>query len=150
MIVTRAAASAMYVLAATLIVASLALSMPASSCWCAHDEHAGMLLHPLFPHHHADDHPAFVDDSIDDLPASSTLDRSSASVSPSMNGTPGDPGTGGFGGAEIVLPTLPTASPPLFWRWRLGHTLAPDQPVASPLTPPPRGTLAVLSSSPLG
>jgi hypothetical protein len=140
----------MYVLAATLVVASLALSIPAASCWCAHDEHAGMLLHPLFPHHHDDDHAAFVDDSIDELPASSALDRSNASVSPSMNGTPGDPGTGGFGGAEIVLPMVPTLSPPFSWRWGLARALAPDQHLASPLTPPPRGAIVALYRSPLG
>jgi hypothetical protein len=146
---TRPAASAIYLLAATLIVASLALSMPASSCWCAHDEHAGMLLHPLFPHHHGDDHGAFVDDAIDDLPASAPLERANASVSPTLNGTPGDPGTGGFGGAEIVLPALMPASLALTARWWLAGAIAPEQHLTSPLTPPPRGLVVARAPAPL-
>jgi hypothetical protein len=38
-----------------LIVAGLAISAP-PSCWCAPDEHFGLLLHPLLPHAHGDAH----------------------------------------------------------------------------------------------
>jgi hypothetical protein len=134
----------LYLLAAAMIVASLALTVPAS-CWCAHDTHAGMLLHPLFPHHHPGDDAAFVDDAAEDA-APLSLSRASASISPTV---PGDPGTGGFGGAEIVLPMLVVASVLLSWRRLPSEAASPDQHLISPLTPPPRARIVALSPLPL-
>jgi hypothetical protein len=130
---TRLAASTTYLVAAVLIVASLALSVPAS-CWCARGDHAGMLLHPIFPHHHG----SAFQDADDDAPPVSAAERASASIAPALAGPVGDASAGGIGGAEMLLPMFLAATLLLGARWRPGEPVTLDQHVASPLTPPPR------------
>jgi hypothetical protein len=136
---TRLAASTTYVVAALLIVASLALSVPAS-CWCARGDHAGMLLHPIFPHHHGDGHADFVDD-VDPTPVSDA-ERANASIAPALGGPLGDASAGGISGADILLPTFLAATLLASTRWRHTQTTIFDQHLASPLTPPPRRWMA--------
>jgi hypothetical protein len=137
---TRLATSTVYLVAAVLIVASLAISVPAS-CWCARDAHAGMLLHPLFPHHHSDASRSFVDDF--EIPPVSDAERASASVSPALTGPQGESGPGGMGGSEILLPALLAAAVLPSAPFRVTRAIAVDQHLASPLTPPPRAWVAV-------
>src|SRR4051812_1412073 len=104
---TRLATSSVYLVAAVLIVASLAISVPAS-CWCARDTHVGMLLHPLFPHHHGNASQSFVDDV--EVPPATDAERASASVAPALTGPQAEAGPGGIGGSEILLPYLLAAT----------------------------------------
>jgi hypothetical protein len=137
---TRLATSTVYVVAAVLIVASLALSVPAS-CWCARDTHAGMLLHPIFPHHHGNASASYVGD--DDAPPVSDAERASASITPALSGPLGEAGPGGIGGSEILLPMLLAAALLLSARFHVLDPAVADQHLASPLTPPPRAWVVV-------
>jgi hypothetical protein len=137
---TRLATSSVYLVAAVLIVASLAISVPAS-CWCARDTHVGMLLHPLFPHHHGDASRGFVDDF--EVPPATDAERTSASVAPALTGPQGEAGSGGIGGSEILLPYLLAAALLLTAPFRFARKAAVDQHLASPLTPPPRQWVVV-------
>lgn len=138
---TRLTASTVYLVAAVLIVASLAVSVPAS-CWCARDTHAGMLLHPIFPHHHGGANQPWFDD--DEAPPVSDAERASASIAPALSGPLGEAGPGGIGGGEILLPVLVAAALLLSGRFRLTHPAIADQHLASPLTPPPRAWAVAL------
>ena len=135
---TRLATSTVYLVAAVLIVASLAMSVPAS-CWCARDTHAGMLLHPIFPHHHGGANQSWFDE--DDAPPVSDAERAGASIAPALSGPLGEAGPGGVSGSEILLPILLAAAMLASSRFRATDRAVADQHLASPLTPPPRAWL---------
>jgi len=138
---TRPATSASFLVVALLLVASLAISVPAS-CWCARDTHAGMLLHPLFPHHHGGANGDVVDDATDT--SVSDVERASASVAPALTGPQGEAGWGSIGGSEILLPSLLAAALLFATPFRPGRTAVLDQHRAAPLTPPPRPVVPAL------
>jgi len=130
---TRAHASTLHVLAALFIVIGLAVSVP-PSCWCVSDDHFGMLLHPLFPHHHADDHRSFEDDS----ESLASVQRELPSRTPGLSAPWGESGFRDIVGGEMLLPSLLALGLLMTARFLRTRATPLDQVVLAPLTPPPR------------
>jgi hypothetical protein len=133
--------SPMHLIAALLVVLGLALSVPAS-CWCSTGDHVGMLIHPLFPHHHGDAHGPWVDDTLDGTAATSG-DTSALDVPLLLIGTSvPDAGGRGLAGGEIALPALLAMLLLTARRLRAGDSPSSVQFVLAPTSPPPRVVLA--------
>jgi len=126
-----------YLVAALLIVAGLAMSAP-PACWCAADEHFGLLLHPLFPHVHGDVHSILAreDEQL----------RDDQAVARTVEQAPGiSAGTSDSGALDLIpgllLPVL-SLTALLGFSIRLGQVeLWPGQQFVRPPSPPPRRPL---------
>ena len=111
------------------------------SCWCAPDDHFGLLLHPLLPHGHGDAH---VVTDVADLEAGG-LDLGTA---PSVDEAPGLSAATSNAGphdaiAGLLLP-LVLAAALLDAARRISLTdLQPEQRALAPPIPPPRVIPAV-------
>src|SRR3954451_573844 len=127
---TRWVRSPTNLLAALLVMAGLALSVPAS-CWCAVGDHAGMLIHPIFPHHHGD---ALADEYDDSVSAASASDAPLLGISAPAPATDAL----GLAGGDAVLPALLALMMLSARRLRASGLAPPDQHLAGPITPPPR------------
>lgn len=129
--------SPLNLLAAMLIVVGLAVSVPASAGFSG--DHAGMLIHPLFPHHHRDSHAPFIWDSYDE-PSDAIMRASSALEAPlvMLAAPQPDLSAPGLAGGEVVLPALLGLL--IFAASRLGAAGPPltKQHLAGPAPPPPR------------
>lgn len=128
----------LYLLAALLIVAGLALSAP-PSCVCAPDDHFGLAMHPLFPHAHGGPHTAsFVPDH---QPAGG--DDSSARVVDSGPGISAATSQSAHEAvAGLVLPLLLAGLFLALSRRFPGAERVPAQLALVPPIPPPRLALA--------
>jgi hypothetical protein len=130
---TRSHASTLHLLAALFIVIGLAVSVP-PSCWCVRDDHFGVLLHPLFPHRHADDHGAYEPESDALANISHEVERQAPGISAPLGAT----GIWDISGGEILLPSLLALGLLMTTRFLRTRAASLDQVVLAPLTPPPR------------
>jgi hypothetical protein len=131
---TRLLRSPINLLAAMLVVVGLAVSVPASAGSAG--DHAGMLIHPLFPHHHGDSHSPFVWDSYDESisSASSALEAPMVMIAAPQP----DLSAPGLAGSEVVLPALLGLLIFEASRLRGAGPPLPARHLAGPAPPPPR------------
>lgn len=128
-----------YVLAAVLIVAGLAMTVP-PACVCSPDDHFGMLLHPLFPHVHGVPHSTFSlqDDPEADVPVDVRADRRAPGISAGASDVGGRDAVTG-----LLLPLVLAATLLEVSRRLLLHEPRPEQRMLAPPLPPPRIALTL-------
>jgi hypothetical protein len=118
-----------------LIVVGLAISAP-PSCWCAPDNHFGLLLHPLFLHAHGDAHSPgpLGDDEFKgvDLVGATTVDEAPG-ISASATGAETHHAFAG-----LLLPLLLAAMLLEASRRIALADSQPEQRALAPPIPPPR------------
>jgi hypothetical protein len=134
-IATRGRLSLIHLIAALLIVAGLAISAP-PTCWCAPDEHFGVLLHPLFPHAHGPAHTT-ASQQEDVLSATEVSRAASAVEAPAMSALTSDTGARDAV-AGLLLPLLLAAMLVEISRRQPRVEPRPDERAVAPPTPPPR------------
>jgi hypothetical protein len=129
----------LHLIAVLLIVAGLAISAP-PSCWCAPDDHFGLLLHPLFPHVHGVPHAALAE--WDETQATDEADVRTVQQAPGISA-----GTADTRGHEVVtgllLPLFLAAALLEASRRLLLHEPRPKQRMLAPPLPPPRIALTL-------
>jgi len=133
-IATSRRVSLLYLIAALLIVVGLSVSAP-PSCWCAPDEHFGMLLHPLFPHVHGDIHSLSMargEVQPDDATTLRTVEQAPGISAGASDAGPHDVLTG------LLLPLFLAAALLELSRRLLLAELRPEQRALTPPSPPPR------------
>jgi len=126
--------SLLYLIAALLIVAGLSVSAP-PSCWCAPEEHFGMLLHPLFPHVHGDIHSLTLARQAaqsEDATTLRTVDQAPGISAGSADAGPHDVLTG------LLLPLFLAAALLEVSRRLLLNDIPLEQRMPAPPSPPPR------------
>jgi hypothetical protein len=129
----------LYLIAALLIVAGLAMTVPPSSS-SASDDHFGLILHPLLPHTHG------VSERI--LASQRTSPENTIAIprveqKPGISGPTADPG-GRDAVAGIVLPLLLAGLVIEIARRRTPADLLPEQRTLAPPFPPPRLSLVAV------
>lgn len=110
------------------------------TCVCSPDDHFGMLLHPLFPHVHGDDHQIMA--GRDEPQSDRSVDIRSAQQVPGISA-----GSTDMGGREaltgLLVPFLLAAAiVEISRRLRLVE-LQPEQRTLAPPLPPPRIALTL-------
>ena len=120
-----------------LIVVGLAVTAP-PSCVCVPGDHLGALLHPIFPHVHASGQDAWADNAPYPLASHEVATYDSApGVSAPLSDAPARDVMSG-----MLLPLILSAMLLEMARPRPLAAPAPAERSVSPLTPPPRLTLA--------
>jgi hypothetical protein len=128
----------LYTIAALLLVAGLAMTVPPSFS-AASDDHFGVVLHPLFPHVHGVVNRLAVDDG-ERADLASELPR--FEQKPGISAPSADSG-GRDAVAGIVLPLLLAGLAIEAGRRYLLSDLIPEQRAFAPPLPPPRLPLVV-------